>query len=226
MVDSSGRDALTRARHREPWRDRAARIGLGTVTLTVLAAVVLAVVYGRSILLLHLIAWLDRETDDSRPLMTVAGWLTAALAPLAVRTFMIDSDEQDSRLGSGGRGGDVAVLSTRARAKSGHGIAPRPASYWLQRTPFALVVVVSILLWPLHGDTGPTQWRANPGGHAFTQGWIASAFTSAIAVVVFLTYSVLRSYSVLRGNRTADPQPLPIWVAIVLPLLGLGVALL
>ena len=196
------------------------RVGVALGAVAVVAPILFAFVFGRAVVVGHLIDWLDSETGGSRSLITVAGWLTAALAPLAARTFMIDSEERNNRLGDGGHNGDVAVLTTRARAASGHGIAPRPTSYWIRRAPLVLALAVAILFWPLHGDVGPTQWRSTAAGHAFTQGWIVSAIASALALSVGLLDEILVK------TRGIAPHRVSLWAAIVLPLVGLGVALI
>jgi hypothetical protein len=157
--------------------------------------------------------------------MTVAGWLTFALVPLGA--VVLDRDHR-RRFGAPAPRdmSDTMQFVLRERASRGHGVARRPVTWWLRRTPLFAVFAVAAINLPLalgHRSDFGTSWRATAGGQQYLGGW----HWSLIAAIVGAALVILAPLAVAfrkRRARVASPTALYVVVAL-LPLAGLALAL-
>ena len=162
-----------------------------------------------------IVSGLNDVLGDARIDMAIAGWLTIAFLPLAVDVFVRDRQR---------RLGDVAIptsdtgvihMTTRVKAESGHGLAPRSIAHWIRRTPTLLAFTLAVLFWPLTGAAMTSRWTSTAGGLAFSHGWRISLVAAALGILVVLAEPWLRASS--RRYRLA---------LYVLPVVALAAALI
>jgi hypothetical protein len=175
----------------------------------------------------QIVAHLSSFAAGSTKVMAEGGWLTVAFLPLAIVVFQEDRHRRYGQPTSTSAQPDATGtvhLTTRVRADTGHGIAPRSSTYWLRRVPLLLAILAAILFWPLTGVSMARTWMASPGGDAFSDGWRISLAATAVAVLVLLAEPWLnRRWLWLPVARTGFVIPI---LPIALPMIALVITLI
>ncbi len=157
--------------------------------------------------------------------MVFIGWLTFALLPLAA--VVLDRDYH-RRFGSPGTpvATDTTQLMRRVKARRGHGVARRPARFWLARSPLLVVFALAALFLPLL-VAGHSRmvigWQQTYAGATFLTGWQWSCWTAILGTIIVIMAPV---FAGTRPRRARPSSPARVYAAAVaLPLIALGISL-